>query len=62
MSKETHDLGMPVGLSMAMAQNVDAMKQFGVMSAEEQEKVVAKARNAHSKAQMQSIVNELAKG
>lgn len=62
MSNESHDQSMPIGLSMAMAQNIDAMKQFGALSSTEQENVIAKARNAQSKAQMQSIVSELAKG
>ncbi|MGN1047355.1 MAG: hypothetical protein ACI4QZ_01965 [Eubacteriales bacterium] len=60
MKETKQDGGIPVGLSMAMAQDVEAMKAFGTMSAEEQNKVIAAARNAHSKAQMQSIVNGLA--
>ncbi len=59
MSKATHEHNIPIGLAMAMAQNVEAMKIFGMMSEDEQEKIISRARGAHSKSEMHSIVNSL---
>lgn len=50
---------MPIGLAMALAQDSNAIKKFGVLSKEEQDKIISKAKNATSKEQMQSIVRSL---
>lgn len=51
---------MPLGLAMALAQSSVAMKNFGVLSELEQEKLIERARAVHSKKEMKEIVSELA--
>lgn len=60
MSRESHENNMPLGLAMALAQSSVAMKNFGVLSALEQEKLIERARAVHSKKEMKDIVSELA--
>lgn len=60
MSRESHENNMPLGLAMALAQSSVAMKNFGVLSELEQEKLIERARSVHSKKEMKDIVSELA--
>lgn len=50
---------MPMGFLMTMAQNPAANAQFNRLSPEEQEQVVARAREAHSRREMRQIVQQL---
>lgn len=61
MSKESHENNIPLGLAMALAQSSVAMKNFGVLSELEQEKLIERARAAHSKKEMKDIVSDLTK-
>lgn len=60
MSRDSHENNMPLGLAMALAQSSVAMKNFGVLSELEQEKLIERARSVHSKKEMKDIVSELA--
>ncbi|NLA72978.1 MAG: hypothetical protein GX848_04025 [Clostridiales bacterium] len=52
---------IPLGLSMALAQNTDAMKYFSQLPKQKQQNVIAKTKDIHSKKEMQSFVNEIHK-
>lgn len=47
---------IPVGLSMALAENIYAMERFGRMNEEERQTFLNQARNAGSKQEMRSLV------
>ena len=51
---------LPLGLSMALAQHPKAMERFSRFTALEKETVLAQARQASSKEEMQSLVRSLA--
>lgn len=50
---------LPIGLSMALAENLEAMQRFSNMGAEQQAAFVASARAVSSKAGMHALVNSL---
>lgn len=50
---------MPMGFLMAMAQNPAANAHFNRLSPTEQEQVVARAREAHSRREMRQVVQQL---
>lgn len=50
---------IPIGLGMALAQNLHAMQKFGEMSEEQQQAFIGRCRNAESKQEMQKLVSEL---
>lgn len=53
---------IPVGLSMAFAENLRAMERFSNMDVQDRQDVIERARHAGSKQEMRSIVaglNEL---
>jgi len=49
----------PVGFSMALAQNVYAMQEFAEMPPQQREAIVQRARAAHSREEMESIVSSI---
>ena len=51
---------LPLGLSMALAQHPKAMERCSRFTASEKETVLAQARHASSKEEMQSLVRSLA--
>ncbi len=53
---------IPIGFGMALAQDLDALKAFSALSDAERGDLLSRARNAKSKAEMQKLVMELAKG
>lgn len=53
---------LPVGFGMALAMDAKAMDVFASMPAERQDAVLEKARSVSSKAEMQHLVMNLAKG
>ena len=53
---------MPIGLAFNMAMNEDAMERFANMTEAEKKEVEARSRQVHSKADMEQLVDELAKG
>lgn len=50
---------IPLGLSMALAQNTSAMNYFGQLSKQQQQNVIAKTKSISSKKEMRSFVNEI---
>lgn len=50
---------IPVGLSMAFAENLRAMERFSNMDEQDRQNVIEKARHASSKQEMRSIVSGL---
>lgn len=48
---------MPIGFSMALAQNEDALKKFGTMSEPERNAVLNRAHNARSEQEMTQIAS-----
>ncbi|MDO4548672.1 MAG: hypothetical protein Q4D04_11270 [Clostridia bacterium] len=50
---------MPIGLSMALAENLEAMKRFSNLSAQRRTDVVRRARDVESREEMQNLVNSL---
>lgn len=51
---------LPLGFSMALAQHPKSMERFSRFTASEKETVLAQARQASSKEEMQSLVRSLA--
>lgn len=51
---------LPVGFSMALAQNTPALERFGQMSREERQSYVDMAHHARSEREMHQIVNSIA--
>lgn len=50
---------IPLGLGMALAQNLAAMERFSAMSEQEQGEVIARTHNVKSKQEMQALVDGL---
>lgn len=50
---------IPMGLSMAFAENLRAMQRFSNMDEQGKREVIERARHAGSKQEMRSIVSEL---
>ena len=53
------DRPLPVGLMMALAQNMQAMKQYAALSDEGRAKLIERASRAQSGQEMQSLVRNL---
>ena len=51
---------IPMGLGMALAQNLDAMSYFTSLSPEQQQSIIEATHNIHSKQEMRSFVESLA--
>lgn len=51
---------IPLGLSMAMAQNPQAMSYFAKLTAAEKQAVINEAKHVSSKAQMQQMAETMA--
>lgn len=53
---------LPLGLGMALAQNLTAMEKFTSLSTEQKSSVISKAGSVSSKNEMRALVSELAGG
>lgn len=51
---------MPIGLAVSLAQNIDAVNNFSLLSKEERAAVLEKARKITTKAEMIAIVSDIA--
>lgn len=51
---------LPLGLSMAMAQNPMAISYFGSLTSMQKQQVIAGSRNIRSKSEMKQYVDSLA--
>lgn len=54
-----NDNEIPQGLGMALAENLNAMKQFTSMTESEQQEFISQSRNVGSKQEMRSLVSGL---
>lgn len=52
---------LPVGFSMALAQNEDAVNAYAMMTKEQKQVILEKAHNARSEAEMQQLVARIGK-
>lgn len=52
--------GMPIGFTMALAMNRDAMDSYAGMTEAQKEDVILRAKDARSKEEMERIVSSLA--
>lgn len=59
MQNDLNDPEMPIGLGMALAQNVPAMQRFANLPAAERQAVIAHTRTIQSKDEMQAYVQSL---
>ncbi|MDD3409765.1 MAG: hypothetical protein PHY12_03050 [Eubacteriales bacterium] len=50
---------VPVGLSMALAQDMDALHAFAALDDAARARLMEQGRRAHSKEEMQRLVNSL---
>lgn len=50
---------LPLGLSMALAENLHAMQKFSNMTEDEQRAFINRSRNAESKQEMRELVSDL---
>lgn len=57
-SKSNEDL--PLGLGMALAQNLTAMSHFSSMNENEQHKIIEEAKQVSSRSEMRALVDRLA--
>ncbi len=62
MQNETKGSNLPLGLGMALAQNVQAMEKFSALSQQEQQQVIAHVSDIRSRREMHSFVQQLAEG
>lgn len=53
---------LPLGFSMAMAKNPQALTRFSAMSDEQQHSIIEQCHNVTSKKEMQSLVNSIVTG
>lgn len=51
---------LPLGLGMALVQNVNAMERFAELSPDEQRQIIDHTHSINSKSEMQSFVQSLA--
>lgn len=50
---------LPVGFSMALAQNTPALERFGQMSRQQRQTFIDRAHNARSEREMEQIVSSI---
>lgn len=53
------DKEIPVGLGMALAQNLDALNAFSALDAAAKNELIARSKKASSRADMQQLVDSL---
>ena len=51
---------LPTGFLMALAQNMRAMEQYAALGEDGRARLVERAANVHSQAEMQALVKDLA--
>lgn len=59
MTNYVNGSDMPMGLGMALAQNLNAMNRFATMSTVEQQAIIAHTHSIGSKEEMQAYVESL---
>lgn len=56
-----NDQEIPIGLGMALSQNLNAMQVFAAMETSARKRIIQRSRCAGSKEEMQAIVEDLLK-
>lgn len=56
------DNELPMGLSMALARNTEALDRFASMTPEQQQRIIDRTHTVESKAEMQQLVRQIAHG
>ena len=56
-----NDKEIPIGLGMALAQNLDAMQVFSSLDEFSKERFLARSKSVNSKEEMNNLVSELVK-
>lgn len=59
MENKSHITELPLGFSMAMAKNPEALSSFSSMSDAEQRELIDRCHNVTSKQEMQQLVNSI---
>jgi len=59
MQNFANDQGMPLGLGMALAQNLEAMNYFSSLPKQKQQEIISHTHQIQSKSEMQSYVESL---
>ena len=59
MSNYTNNPEIPMGLGMALAQNLDAMNRFAALPAEAKLRVIEGAHSIRSKEEMQAFMQSM---
>lgn len=54
-----NDEAIPLGLGMALSQNLTALNHFSSMTEAQKEELLNRARDAKSKSEMNALVDEL---
>ena len=62
MESLLNDDSIPIGLGMALAQNLDALAAFSALSGEQKQRLIERTHGVHSKQEMQALVEVLANG
>lgn len=58
----SNGLDIPLGLSMAMGQNPQAMEYFTHLTSEQKNQLIGSVHNVHSKSEMKRFVQKMADG
>ena len=61
ITKNKNTPNIPVGLGMALSENVDALNYFGTLSKDEQQQIISHAHSVESKEEMQNYVDNFNK-
>lgn len=62
MKNYAEGIDMPLGLGMALAQNLTAMKKFSALSPEQQQQMIAHVHEINSRKEMRGFVQHFAEG
>lgn len=54
-----NDKEIPIGLGMALAQNLDAMNYFSHLNETDQDQIIKECEQIQSKKEMQSLVSKM---
>ncbi|NLO45696.1 MAG: hypothetical protein GX107_04230 [Clostridiales bacterium] len=59
MTNSAQDLDMPLGLGLALSQDLEAMNRFAALPKEEQQRVISHTDSIKSKSEMRAFVRSL---
>lgn len=59
MERGANDPGIPMGFSMALAQNIDALRRFSGLPRNQQQRIIEHTRSIRSKDEMRVYVEKM---